>query len=525
MLTFRKKDDKKETFFLKNGGAVLEQLIRCFNGDCNPIRSFSTQELRKATNNFEWVMHEDDNYSMYEGIHENREISVKKFKPDKDDEVLGRIANEAAIASRMSNHKNVLKLVGCCLETELPLLVYEFPTMGSLENHIYVSENNQLPWEDKLKIAIGLANAVAYLHHGLSKTIIHRDIKPTSIFLDQNLVAKLFDFQDALQIPEGEAHIDAEVVGTFRFVAPEIAEKGRYVERSDSDLTTIVDDGPKFDRLTSSDGRYTEKSDVYSFGVLLLEILTGKRLNNFIFCHSGISRDFIIWHSGISHERISSFSSLESCISSSSGQLREFYTEMLQERFDISLQEGENREQECSSVQSDEIIQEEGENREQECSSVQSDEIIQEHCDGYAQEENRMPINSNFQIQEMYASIFKEYSKIHPQEENGAQKMEYVKLVQRCLKENPDDRPNMIECFTFKWNNGLCPCHPLLQPPSHRNCHKALFTERRCSLYGSTAPVVGFRALAVSSALLLFGFTGISVDNHVLKLQEIREVH
>ncbi|GMN36313.1 hypothetical protein TIFTF001_005917 [Ficus carica] len=150
---------------------------------------------------------------MYKGTHEDRETSVKKFTADRDDE-LERIANEVAIASRMSNHKNVLKLLGCCLEIELPLLISEFPTMGNLSNHIYKPKDDQLPWEHKLRIISGMANAVAYLHHCLSKTIIHRNIKPGSIFSDQNYAAKLFDFQDALPIPEGEAHVEEEVIGS-----------------------------------------------------------------------------------------------------------------------------------------------------------------------------------------------------------------------------------------------------------------------------------------------------------------------
>ena len=118
---------------------------------------------------------------MYKGIHEDREILVKKFTED-DENHVERIANDVAIASRMSNSNNVLKFLGCCLETELPLLVFEFPNKGNLGSYIY-HEDQQLSGEHKLRIAIGIANAVAYLHHGLSKMIIHRDIKPSNIYL------------------------------------------------------------------------------------------------------------------------------------------------------------------------------------------------------------------------------------------------------------------------------------------------------------------------------------------------------
>ena len=194
---FRKKGDNN---FLKNGASVLEAVIRYFNGDCNPIRSYSAKELRSATRDFKQKIHKDCFYTLYKGIHEGREIAVKTFEVCLEDEVK-RVANEVAIASRMSNHNNVLKLLGCCLETELTILVYESPTNGNLRSYID-SKDQQLPWEHKLRVAIGIANAVAYLHHGLSKKIIHRDIKPGHIFLDQNGAAKLLDFLLAIPIPE-----------------------------------------------------------------------------------------------------------------------------------------------------------------------------------------------------------------------------------------------------------------------------------------------------------------------------------
>ncbi|GMN36320.1 hypothetical protein TIFTF001_005915 [Ficus carica] len=255
------KREKKEGFFLKNGGAALENIISLHNGDCNPIRSYSAQQLQEATGDFRWPI--DQGYKMYKGVHEDREISVKRFTPGHvDDEVTERIAKEVAIASRMSSHKNVLKLLGCCLETELPLLVYEFPTMANLESHIY-DGNNKLSWEQKLRIAIGIANAVAYLHHGLRKTIIHRSIQPSNIFIDQWETAKLFELQDAIPIPEGETHVRSKIIGTQRSVAPEICR----------------------------DGHYTEKVDVYAFGILLFQVLTDGFSSSFHDFYSNVSAE------------------------------------------------------------------------------------------------------------------------------------------------------------------------------------------------------------------------------------------
>ncbi|PON77811.1 Serine/threonine protein kinase [Parasponia andersonii] len=250
----RKKDKiKKNTFFLRNGAAVLEQVISYFNGDCNPIRSYSPEQLKKATSNFQWKIHGDSSYDLYEGIHEDRKISVKRFKSDLREDHLKEIANEVAVASRMSNHRNVLKLLGYCLETKFPILVYEFPTRVNLSSYIH-DDIQQLPWECKLRIVTEIANAIGFLHNGLPKTIIHRDIKTRNVFLDQNDTAKLFEFQAAIPIPEGKNYVHADAYGTFGFVAPEAAYRGLF----------------------------TEKSDVYSFGVLLFEVLTGKKFTELI---------------------------------------------------------------------------------------------------------------------------------------------------------------------------------------------------------------------------------------------------
>lgn len=242
---------------MKNGAAALEQLIISFNGKCNPIRTYSTAELKKATANFhsKGILHEDWNFIMYKGVHEDREISVKLLKenPFTFWDPLKLITNEVAVASQMSNHKNGLKLLGCCLESELPILVYEFPAKGNLASYIKgygnYKEEHVLPFYTKLRIAIGIANAVAYLHHGLSKTFIHRHIQCGHVFLDQDFSAKLSEFQAAIPIPEGKTHVVAEAFATTAFTAQEVM---RY-------------------------GRYTEKSDVFNFGVLLCELLTGKR--------------------------------------------------------------------------------------------------------------------------------------------------------------------------------------------------------------------------------------------------------
>ncbi|XP_062089996.1 non-functional pseudokinase ZED1-like [Humulus lupulus] len=230
----KKNMTQKKAFFMKNGGAVLEQTILLFNGKSNPLRSYSSQQLKMATHNFDFsrLIHEGAGYRMYKGVdkEDDCEISVKKFSyysRFNRNESLEKIANEVAIASQMSNHKNVLKLLGYCLETELPMLVYELPVHGNLSRFAErIGKEAQLTFETKLRIGIGIANAVAYLHHGHSQTFIHRDIHSGQVFLDQDYGAKLCSFYASIPIPEGETHVEADVFGTKGFTSPEVARYG-----------------------------------------------------------------------------------------------------------------------------------------------------------------------------------------------------------------------------------------------------------------------------------------------------------
>ncbi|CAJ1946936.1 unnamed protein product [Sphenostylis stenocarpa] len=146
-------------------------------------------------------------------------------------------------------HPNLVKLVGFCIEDDQRLLVYEFMPRGSLENHLF-RRPLPLPWSIRMKIALGAANGLAFLHEEAQRPIIYRDFKTSNILLDAEYNAKLSDFGLAKDGPEGEkTHVSTRVMGTYGYAAPE------YV-------------------MT---GHLTSKSDVYSFGVVLLEMLTGRR--------------------------------------------------------------------------------------------------------------------------------------------------------------------------------------------------------------------------------------------------------
>ncbi|KAG0497474.1 hypothetical protein HPP92_001919 [Vanilla planifolia] len=146
-------------------------------------------------------------------------------------------------------HSHLVKLIGYCYENEHRLLVYEYMEKSSLENHLFNRFYASLSWSTRLKIAVGAAKGLAFLHEA-EKPVIYRDFKASNILLDSDYTAKLSDFGLAKDGPEGDnTHVSTRVMGTHGYAAPE------YI-------------------MT---GHLTTRSDVYSFGVVLLELLTGRR--------------------------------------------------------------------------------------------------------------------------------------------------------------------------------------------------------------------------------------------------------
>ncbi|KAK3034503.1 hypothetical protein RJ639_032492 [Escallonia herrerae] len=146
-------------------------------------------------------------------------------------------------------HPHLVKLIGYCCEDEHRLLVYEYMPRGSLENQLFRRYSVSLPWSTRMKIALGAAKGLAFLHEA-EKPVIYRDFKTSNILLDSDYTPKLSDFGLAKDGPEGDdTHVSTRVLGTQGYAAPE------YI-------------------MT---GHLTAASDVYSFGVVLLELLTGRK--------------------------------------------------------------------------------------------------------------------------------------------------------------------------------------------------------------------------------------------------------
>ncbi|KAJ6860659.1 serine/threonine-protein kinase PIX7 isoform X1 [Populus alba x Populus x berolinensis] len=225
------------------------------------LRKFTFNDLKLATRNFrpESLLGEGGFGCVFKGwIEENGTAPVKPgtgltvaVKTLNHDGLQGH-KEWLAEVSFLGNllHKNLVKLVGYCIEDDQRLLVYEFMPRGSLENHLFRKGSLPLPWSIRMKIALGAAQGLAFLHEEADRPVIYRDFKTSNILLDADYNSKLSDFGLAKDAPDGgKTHVSTRVMGTYGYAAPE------YV-------------------MT---GHLTSKSDVYSFGVVLLEMLTGRR--------------------------------------------------------------------------------------------------------------------------------------------------------------------------------------------------------------------------------------------------------
>uniref|UniRef100_J3MHF7 Protein kinase domain-containing protein n=1 Tax=Oryza brachyantha TaxID=4533 RepID=J3MHF7_ORYBR len=241
--------DVKRKYFERHGGLLLFEELSSRQG--NAFTIYTEEQLDRATSGFDDsnVLGRGGHATVYKGRVPaagggDLVVAIKRCKV-MDETNKKEFGKEMLILSQV-NHKNIVKLLGCCLEVDVPMLVYEYVPNGTLYQLIHGAV---VSFATRLRIAHESAESLAYLHSFASPPIIHGDVKSSNILLDESFMVKVSDFGASILAPTDKAQLVTMVQGTCGYLDPE------YMQTC----------------------QLTEKSDVYSFGVVLLELLTGKK--------------------------------------------------------------------------------------------------------------------------------------------------------------------------------------------------------------------------------------------------------
>jgi serine/threonine protein kinase len=255
LILLRKEKKKMRELYEKNGGSILEK--------AKAIKIFKKEELKEILKSKNSIG-KGQFGEVYKGLLNNKLVAVKKPRSDGEPKNNEQFANEVIIQSQVI-HKNIVRLIGCCLEVDIPMLVYEFILNGSLEDLLHSNKLVPVNIDVRLSIAAQSADGLSYMHSKTSNKILHGDVKPANILLDDNFMPKISDFGISRLIARDKEHAD-EVIGDMSYMDPVYRQTGLL----------------------------TEKSDVYSFGVVILELICRKKAT---YCdNNSLVRNFLEAH-------------------------------------------------------------------------------------------------------------------------------------------------------------------------------------------------------------------------------------
>lgn len=221
------------------------------SGNLHTISYYDFQTLRKATKNFHQgnLLGRGGFGPVYLGkLEDGRPVAVKKLSVDKSQQGESEFLAEVRMITSIQ-HKNLVRLIGCCSDGAQRLLVYEYMKNRSLDLIVYGKSDQFLNWNIRFQIILGIARGLQYLHEDSHLRIVHRDIKASNILLDDKFQPRIGDFGLARFFPEDQAYLSTTFAGTLGYTAPEYAIRGEL----------------------------SEKADIYSFGVLVLEIISCRK--------------------------------------------------------------------------------------------------------------------------------------------------------------------------------------------------------------------------------------------------------
>ncbi|XP_057987854.1 G-type lectin S-receptor-like serine/threonine-protein kinase At1g11410 isoform X2 [Hevea brasiliensis] len=235
------------------------------------IAFFNLSTVLAATNSFSPAnkLGQGGFGAVYKGkLSNGKEVAVKRLLKDSG-QGIDEFKNEVLLIAKLQ-HQNLVKLIGCCIQGEEPMLVYEYMPNKSLDYFLFnETRRSILDWRKRFDIIVGIARGILYIHQDSRLRIIHRDLKTSNILLDEEMNPKISDFGLARIFKGDQTHEKTNrIVGTFGYMSPE------YVVF----------------------GKFSTKSDVFSFGIILLEIVAGKKNNSFCQEDSYPSMIGKIWH-------------------------------------------------------------------------------------------------------------------------------------------------------------------------------------------------------------------------------------